>query len=143
MSYNWDSLFVENTLTAISILASLTLSALLIYVTNKIGSKQNDLQKDIAERDIKLQQELANQSLQISLYQYHIECYMEVVHAIEVNRYDAHFILRIFVQGKSTLKELLQQFTVFRVSLLKSSKEARILFNKEVEHHITNSIQGH
>jgi len=77
-----------NAVAAIGTCLGVTISGMLTWIiirqTHKLNKQANEQQISIVETEIKIQQDLAKRSLKVGLYQYRMECYMQIVTMMDI-----------------------------------------------------------
>ena len=112
-------------------LVTALLSLLLIIFTIRISKKQNKLQKQINDDQNQLQKLLAEKDVKVSLYQYRMNCYLQIMKALDVIIY-TKLEDELDVYNRGNVKNILDKISEGRDLLFKSYVESEALFNQDV-----------
>jgi len=105
------------------------LSFLLIVSTVFIGIKQYLLQKRLSNTQNNLQANIANNNVKVSLYQNRINCYLQIMQALDIIcGYNLHIIFDVL--SNNDIRPALNNLFKAKELLFKSNVEAEALFDK-------------
>lgn len=137
--------FISQNVDLVNFAITSLLTIVLICYTVRISMRQNKLQKEISEQQNKLQIEINNQQSQlqktiteretkINLYQFRMNCYLQVMEALDIIIYGKlEDIIEIFQAGGM---DFIRKLSNGRKMMLKAYIESEPLFNEEVVKYI-------
>jgi len=111
------------------------LSLLLIIFTVRLSKRQNRLQQQISNDQNQLQKLLAEKDIKVSLYQYRMNIYIQVMKALDVIMYaKLEDVIDVFNRGN--VKSSVEKISNGRDFLFKSLVESEVLFNPDITAYI-------
>lgn len=111
-AFGWD---------AIGVIASVILSVLLIYFTIRIAKQQNKLQKDISDRDMRIQN-----------YQHRAKCYLQIIEASMIMARAHSLNIANAFQGLQMDSKTINDLDQGQNLMLKTQLEAKLLFSPKL-----------
>ncbi|MCL2561591.1 MAG: hypothetical protein FWE10_04650 [Rikenellaceae bacterium] len=121
--------------TALLGLLTVILSALLIFFTVKISRRQGELQKQISDDQNQLQKLLAEKDVKVAMYQHRINCYLQVMKALDIVIYSKlGDVLDVFDKG--SIKNIEEKTQEGRWLLCRSFIESEVLFDQDINAYI-------
>jgi len=110
--------------------ATSILSLLLIGVTIIISRRQNKLQKNLNDQQSQLQRNITERETKISLYQYRMNCYAQIMEALDIVAYEKleDYVANFQTGGLDVVKKISEG----RKMMLKAYIESETLFDEEV-----------
>ncbi|SHG70909.1 hypothetical protein SAMN05443549_1063 [Flavobacterium fluvii] len=130
---------ISNWITLSGVVFSALFSGILIWVTFKLGEDQKKLQRDISNQNITFQQEISDLNFKTNLYQYRVNCYLQIIQVLYEINFSRKTLLDI-LSGKMDVLGLLSKIEENKNVLLKAGYESRILFDKNVADYIEKEI---
>jgi hypothetical protein len=118
-------------------LVTALLSMLLIIFTVRISKRQNQLQKQISGDQNQLQKLLADKDEKVAMYQHRMNCYMQVMQALDIIIY-AKLENMLQVYNSKNITNILDKISGGRALLFKSCVESETLFNQDIVAYIGN-----
>jgi len=118
-----------------NLLITSSLSILLIVFTIKISKRQDKLQKQISDDQNQLQKLLAEKDIKVSLLQYRMNNYLQVMKALDLIMYSKlEDSLEVF--DKRSIKNIVNKISEGRDLLYKSFVESETLFDQDITTYI-------
>jgi len=106
------------------------LSLLLIGATIIISWRQNKLQKNINNQQNQLQRNITEREAKISLYQYRMNCYIQIMDALDIILYGK--FEEYVVSFQTSGLEFIKKISDGRKMMLKAHIESETLFNEQI-----------
>ncbi|MDR0231236.1 MAG: hypothetical protein LBI82_03865 [Dysgonamonadaceae bacterium] len=127
---DWLNLIVTSILTIVIIVITFRLGRR----QNQISEGQNELQKRISDDQNDLQKLLAEKDVKVALYQHRMNCYMQVMQALDVIIY-AKLEDTLDVFNRGNIVNALNKVSEGRSWLLRACVESEALFNQDIITH--------
>jgi len=110
--FNWE---------AAGVISTFVLSAILIACTIRLALRQNALQTQIADRDVRAQN-----------YQHRVKCYLQIVDAFNLIKDTNIMNVICLLEYKNTVAERLKDMAYGSNLMIKSYTEAKLLFSPKL-----------
>ncbi len=124
---DWLNLLVTSILTFVIIVITFRLGRR----QNKISEEQNELQQRISDDQNNLQKLLAEKDVKVALYQHRMNCYMQVMQALDIIM-SAKLEDAIDIVNNGNVRNILNKISEGRSLLFKAYIESQALFNQDV-----------
>jgi hypothetical protein len=122
---------------SIDVISSITLSALLIAFTIWIAIRQNRIQEQIAKDQNELQKQISDRDIKAQNYQHRAKCYLQIIEAsLLLARIHSSNIPNI-IQDQPINPNSLAQLDYGQSLMLKTKMEAKLLFSPELSKQIS------
>jgi len=110
------------------------LSLLLISATIIISWRQNKLQKNINNQQNQLQRNITERETKINLYQYRMNCYIQIMDALDIVCYGKleNYVVSFYIGGLEFVKKLSDG----RKMMLKAYIESETIFDEEIAKYV-------
>lgn len=128
---------MENCVEWYSFFATTFLSICLIVSTIWISRRQNKLQKQINDDQIKLQKLLAEKDVKVAMYQHRMNCYLKVMQALDIVCY-SKLEDSIDIFETEDISKVPKKISNGRDLLFQAFIESEALFDTEIVSHIEN-----
>jgi hypothetical protein len=128
---------MENCVEWYNFFATTLLSILLIIITVIVSIRQNKLQKQINDDQNQLQKLIAEKDVKVAMYQHRMNCYLQVMQALDIVNY-SKLEDTIDIFKTEDISRALKKISDGRDLLFRAYVESEALFDKEVVSLIDN-----